>query len=406
VRFCMITTFYPPYHFGGDATYVRALARGLVAEGHEVEVIHCEDAYLIRGEAPSHSIDNEDGVVVHRLRSHFGILSPLISQQTGHPGLKKTELEKLLNNNFDVIHFHNISLMGGPAILKMSAAPVTLYTLHEHWLVCPTHILWKNKTMACDVPECINCCLKSGVPPQLWRYTSLLEKSIDNVDCLLSPSKFTAEQHKSISNGARIEVLPLFSYLDPKNTVDEVNHNRPQFLFVGRVTKSKGIIELLAFFAKLPEYDLLVVGAGELLAELKLEYARFSNISFVNRLPQQELVELYQQSMALIFPSLAPETFGLTIVEAFACGTPAIVRDAGASRELIDQTGAGFVYNNDEELKSSIVTLVENQKLRASLAQKSRESYEKYFTAKIHIENYLNIIKDIQLTHNTKAQCL
>ena len=145
MRFCMITTFYPPYHFGGDATYVRALARGLVHVGHEVEVIHCEDAYLINGEAQSQTVDSDDGVVVHRLRSQFGFLSPLISQQTGRPGLKKIEIEKLLNKNFDVIHFHNISLMGGPGILKMSKAPVTLYTLHEHWLVCPTHILWKNK---------------------------------------------------------------------------------------------------------------------------------------------------------------------------------------------------------------------------------------------------------------------
>ncbi len=35
MRFCMVTTFYPPFHFGGDATYVRALSRALVARGHE-----------------------------------------------------------------------------------------------------------------------------------------------------------------------------------------------------------------------------------------------------------------------------------------------------------------------------------------------------------------------------------
>lgn len=406
MRFCMITTFYPPYHFGGDATYVRALARGLVHVGHEVEVIHCEDAYLINGEAQSQTVDSDDGVVVHRLRSQFGFLSPLISQQTGRPGLKKIEIEKLLNKNFDVIHFHNISLMGGPGILKMSKAPVTLYTLHEHWLVCPTHILWKNKTMACDKPDCFKCCLKSGIPPQLWRYTSLIEKSIKHVDCLLSPSKFTAEQHKNIANGVRIEVLPLFSYLDPGNGVVSADHDRPKFLFVGRVTESKGIMELLDFFAKFPEYDLQVVGDGVLLEGQKQKYTSFSNITFFNQLPQQELVALYQNAMALIFPSLAPETFGLAIVEAFACGTPAIVRDAGASRELIDQTGAGFVYNNNEQLKDSIVKLVGNRALRASLGQKSRESYEKYFTSKTHIKNYLNVIKDIQLTNNLKNQCL
>ncbi len=35
MRFCMVTTFYPPFQFGGDATYVRALSRAPVARGHE-----------------------------------------------------------------------------------------------------------------------------------------------------------------------------------------------------------------------------------------------------------------------------------------------------------------------------------------------------------------------------------
>ena len=47
MRFCMITTFYPPYHFGGDAIFVQALARALMKEGHEVEVVYCEDSYRL-----------------------------------------------------------------------------------------------------------------------------------------------------------------------------------------------------------------------------------------------------------------------------------------------------------------------------------------------------------------------
>ena len=51
MRFCMVTTFYPPYHFGGDATFVQARARALVSEGHHVEVVHCEDACRLRSPA-------------------------------------------------------------------------------------------------------------------------------------------------------------------------------------------------------------------------------------------------------------------------------------------------------------------------------------------------------------------
>ena len=95
MRFCMVTTFYPPYHFGGDATYVRALSHALAARGHSVEVVHCEDAYRLAGRTVPSAANVEQGIVVHRLKNRWGPLSPLITQQTGHPGLKLPELRAI-----------------------------------------------------------------------------------------------------------------------------------------------------------------------------------------------------------------------------------------------------------------------------------------------------------------------
>jgi glycosyltransferase involved in cell wall biosynthesis len=404
MRFCMVTTFYPPYHFGGDATYVRALSRSLAAQGHEVEVIHCLNAYFLHGSSPDSPISGlDDNITVHRLNSRFGMLSPLISQQTGHPGIKTHELKKLLDKNFDVVNFHNISLMGGPAVLKFSHAPVTLYTLHEHWLICPTHIFWKNKSRACETPQCIQCSLRSGIPPQLWRYTSLVRKSLKHADRLLSPSSYTAKRHQNAGIDAPIEILPLYSSLDSGNKNSPTTGSRPRFLFVGRVTESKGIINLLKLFSELPQYDLQVVGKGDLLEKLQRVYLHHTNIQFLNEISQEKLVSIYQNATALLFPSLAPETFGLAIIEAFACGTPAIVRDAGASRELIDLTGAGFVYDTEEKLKQFIIDLANDINLRNKLGQLGRISYENHFTPAKHLDHYLKIIRAIQSTKNIKT---
>ena len=76
MRFCMVTTFYPPYHFGGDALFVQALGRALVARGHHVEVVHCEDAFRLQGREQSAGGGEQDGVLVHRIRSPFGMLLP------------------------------------------------------------------------------------------------------------------------------------------------------------------------------------------------------------------------------------------------------------------------------------------------------------------------------------------
>lgn len=396
MRFCMVTTFYPPYHFGGDATYVRALSRALAAKGHEVEVVHCEDAYrAVSQTIPRAEPLGDDGIIVHRLKSRFGILSPLVTQQTGHPGLKYKRLSKLLDRDFDVVNFHNISLVGGPSVLQLSRAPVTLYTLHEHWLLCPTHIFWKNRSRACDRPRCLSCSLLSGIPPQLWRYTGLLKRSLASVDALLAPSEFTARKHREAGLGKNIRVLPLFSAVDPGEPPRFRPPSRPRFVFAGRVTASKGVVPMLEAFSRLDDVDLWVVGEGDLLGKLQHEYAKYANISFTGKLGQVELAELYRDATALILPSLAPETFGLTVVEAFACGTPAIVRDAGGSRDTIDVTGAGYVYRTDEQLVESVRRLSADNTLRAELGNRAREGFLRHYTPAGHLDAYLGHVRDI-----------
>jgi len=406
MRFCMVTTFYPPYHFGGDATYVAAISRALVARGHSVEVIHCEDAYHLSNKSARAAVEKQrdDGIVVHCLKDRFGFLSPLLTQQTGRPGLKSSALKAILEQDFDVVNFHNISLVGGPGILGMSQAPVTLYTLHEHWLLCPTHIFWKNGRSACDKAECFSCCIRSHIPPQLWRYTGLIKRSLSHVDRLISPSEYTADRHREKGIDSPIDVIPLFSTLDPGEDSKYRHETRAGFLFVGRVTASKGIVPLADYFSKRPEYDLTIVGDGDLLQPMRTQFAEAKNIKFRGKIPQHDLIELYQHATALLFPSLAPETFGLSVVEAFACSTPAIVRDgSGGSSELIRQTDAGFVYQSDAELGEALDTLAKDTDRRMLLGLKARHAYETRFTPTHHVDAYLESIASIQAQKQLQA---
>ena len=73
--------------------------------------------------------------------------------------------------------------------------------------------------------------------------------------------------------------------------------------------------------------------------------------------PQHELGRLYYHALACIVPSVAYETFGLVVIEAFAQKTPAIVRDLGALPEVIQESGGGFVYRTDEEPLPSAASL-------------------------------------------------
>jgi len=402
MRFCMVTTFYPPFHFGGDGTYVRELSRGLVELGHEVEVIHCEDAYsIVANKPPVHVESPEAGIRVHRLKSRLGPLSPIITQQIGRPGLKRSRLRKLLDRDFEVVHFHNISLVGGPAVLRMSNAPVTLYTLHEHWLLCPMHIFWKNREKACDKRECFRCSIRSGVPPQLWRYTRLVRDSLSHVDELLAPSEYTAHRHSDLGVSTPISVLPLFARVEPGPIEDFAAPARARFLYVGRITVSKGIEGLVRSFAELPELELIVAGDGEMLDSLRQTYGDRRNISFLGSIENSALFELYRSATAVVLPSLAPETFGLTVVEGFAYGTPAVVRNAGGCKESVQSTGGGIVCETENEMIGALRRLAAEPDLREQLSRNARAGYERYYTRAHHLSRYLDKVSEIRTRSGT-----
>src|SRR5208337_5669492 len=89
LNFLHLSTFYPPYSFGGDGMQLYRLSHALGDAGHHVDVIHCVDSYhLLHPSTPPLQFAEHPNVVRHELRSGFGSLSPLLSQQTGYPLLK------------------------------------------------------------------------------------------------------------------------------------------------------------------------------------------------------------------------------------------------------------------------------------------------------------------------------
>ena len=393
MRFCMVTTFYPPFHMGGDAVYVHALACALRREGHAVDVVHCEDAFrAVGGQPPASPQTDEDGIVVHRLRHPLGILSPLITQQTGHPGLKRKALQAVLDRGYDVIHFHNISLVGGPGVLELGRSRVKLMTLHEHWLICPTHVLWKNRERACDRPTCWTCSIRSGIPPQLWRLGNLIARELEHVDLLLSPSEFTADRHKVAGITRPIEVLPLFSRVEP-GFAKPAPSARPRFLYVGRLTASKGIGQLARMFKALPDYDLWIAGDGDLRQRMQAECGDARNIRFLGPVSAAQLTRLYGEATATVIPSLAPESLSLVALESFAHSTPVVARNAGGCGEIVRASGAGIVCADDGALLATIHTLARDPELGRALGRRGRQIHMQQYTEQAHVAAYLDRVR-------------
>jgi len=414
MRFCMITTFYPPFSFGGDAIFVRALSRALAERGHAVDVIHCIDSYRALappGRAADPAPDPEpDGVTVHGLRSPFGILSPLATQQSGQPALKSGEIRRILASaSFDVIHFHNISLVGGPMILRYGNG-IKLYTMHEHWLICPTHVLFKFKREACLERSCLRCQLVYRRPPQLWRYTSMLNAALRHVDSFISPSEFTLRRHHA--EGLDIPIVPIpyclgheAEELPPPGSLDGVPlPSRPFFLFVGRLEKIKGLQTVIPLFREKGDADLVVAGDGDYASELKQLAAGHERVHFLGRLTPAQLRGVYARAIALLVPSITFETFGQVIIEAYAVRTPVIVRDLGPMPEIVAESGGGLVFRDDAGLREAMERLRTDPALRDALGEAGYRAYRSRWTEEVHLERYLGLIRDLQVKKRTASE--
>lgn len=399
LRICMLTTFYPPYSFGGDAIGVQRLSRALVRRGHDVTVVHDTDAFRVLHRGPIQErpdLDVDEGVKVIRLRSRVGVLSSMLVHQLGRPVLHARRLRRLLRpGQFDVVNFHNVSLIGGPGLLYYPRDAVTLYTAHEHWLVCPTHVLWRYRKERCDERHCLRCVLSYRRPPQFWRYTGALERAIAGVNTVIAMSEFSRDKHREFGLKTPMEVLPAF-LPDTAATVPDIGtspHARPFYFFAGRLERIKGLDDVIPVFARFPEIDLLIAGEGEHAEELQRLAAGMPNVRFLGRLAPDALTTYYRHALASLVPSVCYETFGIVLIEAFRQGTPVIARRIGPFPEIIERSGAGALFSTAAELEAVMRRFQFDAAYRLRLSQSGERAVRDHWTEAVVIPEYLELVR-------------
>lgn len=380
----MFTTFYPPHSFGGDAIGTQRMARALAERGHRVTVVHDEDAFFNLGGKEPASTDNGDGVTRVGLRSGSGILANLVTQQTGRPMFHAKRLKEITGQrDWDIVWYNNISLVGGPGIMEYGRREdgkgLRIYEAHEHWLVCPSHVLWRYNKELCDKRDCLRCVLSFKRPPQLWRQTGLLDRQLDEIDMIIAKSRFSKDKHAEFGLKQKMTVLPYFLPDLDHEASEPAVLDRPYFLFVGRLEKIKGLQDVFPAMDKYPDADLVILGDGDYAGELKRLAANNPRIRFVGRLPPEELTAYYRGALGLIVPSVCYETFGIILIESFRLGTPVLARRLGPFPEIVERAGAGQLFTGEEDLLAGMAALQGNAGTRKALSTAARDAFEAYW---------------------------
>lgn len=398
LRFCIVSTFYPPYNFGGDGIYAHRLANALGSRGHEVTVLHSPSAYeMLAGAPPSGDYKDHPNVRVEPIRTPLGRLGLFAVQQTGRPCFQAPALKKLLHDpGYDVIQYNNVSLLGGPHVFRYGSG-LKLCTLIEHWLVCPMHVLWKMRREVCTKPECLRCTIDGRRPPQLWRYVGLMRRATRSIDAFVGPSRFTIRQHLDRGIEGTMVQLPLFQAPPPpaRAAPDLGGGGRRYFLFVGRLEKIKGVQTIIPLFRKLTDVDLLIAGSGDYEPELRRLAHGAENIKFLGRVGHDELHFLYEEAIATVIPSICYETFGVVAAESFCAGTPVVVYAQSSLEEIVQTHGGGITYRTPSELQDALRRLCTDAPLRQRLGEEGKTAYDNEFSQDPFMRNYLRVVREL-----------
>lgn len=167
-------------------------------------------------------------------------------------------------------------------------------------------------------------------------------------------------------------------------------HSKLRLLFVGQVSKLKGLGDLCQAIQELPEHniELTIIGA-------KVDFEpKDHNIHHIPFLPQAKLIKYYQQADVFISPSYT-DSWAQTVIEAMACGTPVIVSENTGSKDAVQQ-GGGFVIpvNDVEALKEKILYFYHNRKELERIGHKAHEIAQQY-TLENYQKEVITAIEDI-----------
>jgi glycosyltransferase involved in cell wall biosynthesis len=331
------------------------------------------------------------------MRNRWGSLAPIVVHQTGRPLLNRKFLETFFRQPFDVIHYNNISLLGGPQIYQYGSA-VKLVTFHDYWAVCPMSTLYKYGKEICKKKNCVLCMLYTKKPPQWWRYTRLMSKSLKHIDAMISPSGLLKDFLQREGVEGNFYHIP--NFVVPEEAKPDGGGRSPfpnsYFLFVGRLEKNKGVQNLIPVFQKGRYGSLLIAGDGYYRDELENIANGSPHIKFLGYLDQNDLKGYYQHARALIVPSIWYEIFGLVIIEAMRLGTPIIAHDIAGPGELVRCSKAGLVYQTTNELEANLVNLMSDTELQEKFSKNGVQYFNDNFTPEIHLSRYFSLIEDIR----------
>ncbi len=388
MNIAILTNEYPPYIYGGAGVHVEYLSRALANvedHGHVVRVFCFGDQRL-----------QDRNLTVEGVDPHF---TPSV-QDPRHQRFLETLVRDIVMAGSiaeaDVVHCHTWYTHLAGCLLKPLVGARLVLTTHS----LEPHRPWKVEQLG-----------------TAYHASSWVERTAyDNADGVVAVSEAMKRDVHDLYNVPREKIRVIHNGIDvhqysptPDPAVLQSYHidsNRPFVLFVGRITRQKGIMHLINAIKYMQTGVQVVLCAGapdtpEIGKEMaeRVEQARCESRNAIIWVPQivpkDDLIRLYTHASIFVCPSVY-EPFGIINLEAMACETPVVASAIGGIPEVVVHEETGLlvplesVSSQDFEpkapeqfsrdLASAVNSLLDDPTALQAMGRKARERVEKYFS--------------------------
>lgn len=314
----------------------------------------------------------------------------------------------------DIVHVRNIYHHLSPSVLwecRARNVPV-LYQVNDLKVICPTNTLVAQGE-ACELCRggafwhvaaqgCYGGSRSAALVLMAEAYIHKWLKTYSKcVTRIIAPSEFV--RRKLLDNGwASEDIDVLYHFQKVAKASDDPSDPNAPILYFGRLSREKGVADLLAAMQRHAHIPLMIAGEGPQRSELETlaRDLRLVNVRFVGRLEGADLGHAIAASRFTVFSSHAGEVLGKSILESYAHGKPVIATDLGSRREIVIEGETGILYEsgNVDELAKKIAGLYGDSGLIEKLGAQGRNliidrhSPEEHLSRLTHI--YEGLVKN------------
>ena len=302
----------------------------------------------------------------------------------------------------DLAHMHiyygKLSASILPA-MKKRGLPV-VQTLHEYKTICPVYTLYRNGKICSDcqgskfykaaLHRCNKGSLVRSVASSAEAYISRWIGDVKHVNHFITVSEFQRQMLLQFDVLKPEQITTVHNFLDAEGFAPGYAPGE-YFLYFGRLDATKGVKTLIEAVALHPDIPLIIAGRGPQEEELQaiVKDKRLQNVTFAGFKSGEELHKLIRGAISCVIPSEWYETFGLTTIESFALGRPAIGAAIGGITEVISDGKDGLLFEsgNVAELSSKLQWMYDRRGDEApEMGRQGRSKVENEFGIQRHYQ--------------------